>query len=314
MSTAHVLKPGLLTTVQDRGRWGLQAYGVSVAGPMDPWSHRVANAIVGNDPDASTLEVTLVGPELEFDDDRVVAVAGAEFELTVSGTAVSCERSFIVPRAATLRFGKRIKGTRAYLSLAGGIHVPQTLGSRSTHVVTGIGGLNGRALRAGDCLPLGIARNAVRAGRVVSRLAEMPSPETIIRILPGPQADRFEPDALEILQSAPYTVAVDSDRMAFRLEGPTLKHSRGADVISDATPLGALQVPASGKPILLMADRQTTGGYPKLATVISADICRAGQLAPGDRLSFVLCSQKEAIAALIAQERALMALEAPLAS
>jgi antagonist of KipI len=313
MSTVHVLKPGLLTTVQDRGRWGLQAYGVSVAGPMDPCSHRVANAIVGNDPDAAALEVTFVGPELRFDDERVVAVAGAEFELTVDGDPVSCAWSFLVPRGATLRFGPRINGTRAYVGVAGGIDLPPTLGSRATHVVTGVGGLDGRPLRVGDRLPLGRPPSLVEqtraSARRVPRLGMLASAETSIRILPGPQADRFASDALAMLQSAPYTVGIASDRMGFRLEGPALAHSRGADIISDATPLGALQVPASGRPILLMADRQTTGGYPKIATVISADISRAGQLGPGSRLSFVVCSPGEAMAALIAQERALMALE-----
>jgi antagonist of KipI len=315
MSTVRVLKPGLLTTVQDRGRWGLQAFGVSVAGPMDPCSHRVANAIVGNDPDAAALEVTLVGPALQFDDERVVAVAGAEFELTLNGAPVSCNTSFVVPSGATLRFGQRIKGTRAYLGVAGGIDVPPTLGSRSTHVVTKIGGLNGRQLRAGDQLPLGrppsLAEQTRSSARRVPRFDVAGAAEPPIRILPGPQADRFASDALELLQSAPYTVGSASDRMGFRLEGPALTHSRGADIISDATPLGALQVPASGRPILLMADRQTTGGYPKIATVISADISRAGQLGPGHRLSFVVCSPREAMAALIAQERALMALEGP---
>ena len=147
--------------------------------------------------------------------------------------------------------------------------------------------------------------------KMVPRIVPMPSDRTRIRVLPGPQLERFVEGSLQTLQSAPYTVAVTSDRMGFRLEGPALTHSRGADIISDATPLGALQVPASGLPILLMADRPTTGGYPKVATVISADIGTAGQLGPGDRLSFVVCSPKEALAALIAQERAVMALDRP---
>ncbi len=313
MGALHVLKPGLLTTIQDRGRWGLQSRGVPVAGPMDPCAHRVANAIVGNNPDAATLEVTLLGPELEFEDQRLVAVAGAEFELTVDGQSAPQATSFVVGAGGKLRFGRRIRGTRAYVAIAGGVAVAPTLGSRATHLVSAMGGLDGRALKAGDCLPLGEwdARRPFVADRPVRSITPIATGDAQIRVLPGPQLECFAEDALATLQSRPYTVGVKSDRMAFRLEGARLRHSRGADTISDATPIGSLQVPASGLPILLMADRQTTGGYPKLATVISADIGAAGQLGPGDTLSFVVCSPRDAMAALIVQERALMAIEGP---
>jgi biotin-dependent carboxylase-like uncharacterized protein len=306
----RVIKPGMLTTIQDRGRWGLQACGVPVAGPMDPCSHRLANAIVGNKADAATLEVTLLGPELEFEDERVLAVAGAEFELTVDGRTAPHTAPFIVSAGATLRFGSRIRGARAYLAVAGGVAVPPTLGSRATHLISGMGGLDGRPLRAGDLVPLGERpTHAPLVDRAVAAVTPLPDGDARIRVLPGPQAGYFGDDALETLQSGPYAIGGKSDRMGFRLEGPILKHTHGADIISDATPLGVLQVPASGQPILLMADRQTTGGYPKLATVISADISVAGQLGPGDTIAFVVCSPREAIAALIAQERMLMALE-----
>jgi antagonist of KipI len=306
----RVIKAGMLTTIQDRGRWGLQSRGVPVAGPMDPGSHRVANAIVGNRGDAATLEVTLLGPELEFEDERVLAVAGAEFELTVDGRSAPHRAPFIVSAGATLRFGSRIRGARAYLAVSGGVAVPPILGSRATHLISGMGGLDGRPLMAGDLVPLGERPvHAVLADHAVPAVTPMPDGHARIRLMPGPQVEYFVADALETLQSAPYLVGGKSDRMGFRLEGPELKHARGADIISDATPLGVLQVPASGQPILLMADRQTSGGYPKLATVISADIGVAGQLGPGDSISFVVCSPREAVAALIAQERVLMALE-----
>lgn len=310
MACVHVVRPGLLTTVQDAGRWGLQAFGVSVAGPMDPCSLRVANAAVGNRPDAAALEITLVGPELEFPDERIVAVAGAEFEITLDGHRTPCGQSFTVAPGARVRFGSRTSGTRAYLAVSGGFDVPLALGSRATHLVTGIGGLDGRALRAGDRLPLAQPpRHTTRPPAAVPRIVAMPGETARIRILPGPQVDYFVDGSLEELQSTIYEVAITSDRMAFRLEGAPLTHARGADIISDATPLGALQVPASGQPILLMADRQTTGGYPKIATVISADIGIAGQLGPGNRVSFIACTPADAMTALIAQERALMALE-----
>jgi antagonist of KipI len=309
--SVRVIKPGMLTTVQDRGRWGYQSRGVPVAGPMDPVSHRVANALVGNDPGAATLEITLLGPELEFTGERTAASAGAEFELTVDGRAVPSHAAFVVPAGARLHFGRRRTGARAYLAVAGGIAVPPVLGSRATHVISGMGGLDGRPLRAGDRLPLGAATaRAASLAAVRAPLFPLPQGQARLRILPGPQDDRFVPGALDALCAQPYTVAGNSDRMGFRLQGPTLVHQGGADIISDATPLGTLQVPASGQPILLMADRQTTGGYPKIATVIAADLPLAGQLAPADAVTFARCSMREALAALIATEQALLRLEA----
>jgi antagonist of KipI len=240
-----------------------------------------------------------------------VAVAGAEFELSLDGRSVPSNAPFIVATGSRLRFGARRLGARAYLAVSGGIAVPPTLGSRSTHLVSAMGGLNGRALAAGARLPLGEPPLGQRTA-LAPQTAVVPLPEghARLRVLPGPQVEYFSADALDVLQAAPYAVAQSSDRMGFRLEGARLSHARGADIISDATPLGVLQVPASGQPILLMADRQTTGGYPKIATVIAADMAVAGQLAPGDTITFVVCTPLEAMAALIGQERALMAVEA----
>jgi len=306
-----IIKSGMLTTIQDRGRWGFQSRGVPVAGPMDPLSHRLANILVGNAADAAALEVTLLGPEIEFEDERVVAVAGAEFELALDGRAAPVNAPFVVAAGSRLVFGVRRRGARAYVAVAGGIDNPLVLGSRSTHVTSALGGLDGRPLRAGDRLPLGRAESSSRAATPLpDPIVDLPGSRARLRILPGPQADYFAPDALDALQSEPYTIGQNSDRMGFRLQGAALAHARGADIISDATPLGTLQVPASGQPILLMADRQTTGGYPKIATVITADMPIAGQLGPGDEIAFGVCSMREAMAALIAQERALLRLDA----
>jgi antagonist of KipI len=275
---------------------------------MDPVSHRLANALVGNDRGAALLEVTLVGPELEFEDERLVAIAGAEFESWLDGRPAPSRAPFIVSAGSHLRFGARQLGARAYLAVSGGIAVPPVLGSRSTHVLSGMGGADGRALLAGDRLPLGVRSRLSRAALPLTARESRPVPHATVRVLAGPQVEYFAPGALDVLQSAPYVIAQNSDRMGFRLEGPPLTHSRGADIVSDATPLGVLQVPASGQPILLMADRQTTGGYPKIATVIAADLAIAGQLAPADTIRFVVCTAREALSALIAQERALMAL------
>ena len=310
IAVVRVIKPGMLTTIQDAGRWGFQSRGVPVAGPMDPVSHRVANALVGNSRDAALLEVTLLGPELEFDDERLVAVAGAEFELLLDGRLVPSHAPFTVAAGSHLLFGERRRGVRAYLAVSGGIAVAPTFGSRSTHLVSAMGGLGGRALLAGDRLPLGDpSRSQGMALAPQNAVVALPDHHATVRVLSGPQVEHFAPAALDGLQSAPYLVSHSSDRMGFRLEGARLTHARGADIISDATPLGVLQVPASGQPILLMADRQTTGGYPKIATVIAADMTIAGQLAPADTITFVVCTPHDALTALIAQERALMTLE-----
>ena len=344
MAHLQILRPGLLTTVQDRGRWGFQSRGVPVAGPMDPRAHRLANGLVGNDAGAATLEITLIGPEIAFEDVRLVAVVGADFSLTLDDRARQVNTTFAVAPGSRLRFGARTRGSRAYLAVAGGVAVAPALGSRATHLLSRMGGFDGRALVAGDAVPLGDVRMDIRlkpdpTNANVSTNANVPAnanaeirlepgatnesvhtsrsellvlPQAghaTVRVLAGPQHDRFVDEALDMLQSSPYAIAIDSDRMGFRLQGPPLRHRSDANIISDATPLGALQVPASEQPVLLMADRQTTGGYPKLATVISADVGIAGQLGPGDRISFKVCSPKEAMAALIAQERALMAVE-----
>jgi len=310
-AVVDVLLPGLHTTVQDLGRWGHQAEGISVSGPMDPFSHRLANALVGNPRSAALLEVTLSGPALQFHDERRIAVAGASFDLSVDGHAVQASTCVTVFAGSVLRVGARRHGARAYVAVSGGFDVALLLGSRATHVGTGMGGWHGRALSRGDRLPLGMATVAPRRridGANALALAPVDGPR-VVRVLAGPQDDRFDAAALESLVSAPYHVSVDSDRVGYRLEGARLAHRAGADIISDATPVGTLQVPLSGQPVLLMADRQTTGGYPKLATVISADIGVAGQAAPGDWLRFRMCSQIEACAALVALERRLLAVE-----
>lgn len=311
----EVLAPGMLTTVQDRGRSGLQHLGVPVSGAMDPFSYRLANALAGNARDVATLEVTLTGPALRFHDARIVAVAGAWFELTLDEQPVPMATPLQVTPGATLRFGARRRGARAYVAVSGGVDVPSVFGSRATHLTTAMGGWQGRALARGDRLPLGAAPPSVRAfpvgqdvnARVVALGAA--SDPWHVRVLAGPQDDLFVDGALESLTTNPYHVSVDADRVGFRLEGARLAHRAVADIISDATPAGSLQVPASGLPVLLMADRQTTGGYAKLATVIFADLGVAAQAAPGDCLQFHLVDRAVALRALVAREQFLLAME-----
>jgi antagonist of KipI len=301
----------LHTTVQDLGRWGFQALGVPVAGAMDPFSHRFANALLGNPRNAATLEITLIGPDLEFEGDCFAAVAGAEFGVTIDGAAVPHAHPFKVSSKSTMRFGARSHGARAYLAVDGGFDVPLVLASRSTHVPSGIGGWEGRSLRKGDRIPIAPAeRSSLTFAHPTTHALDTVIHAPVVRVLSGPDRHRFVDDALDALQGARYTIAPDSDRMGFRLHGPGLQHSHGADMISDVTPVGTVQVPGSGQPILLMADRQTAGGYPRIATMISADLGIAGQLAPGDALAFRICTPADALSALIAQENALLALEA----
>jgi antagonist of KipI len=312
MSELLVISPGLLTTVQDLGRWGYQSSGVPVAGPMDPYAHRFANTLVGNAADAAALEITLAGPVLQCDDERLAAVAGAEFELMVDERPVPMHTAVALRPRARLAFGRRRRGARAYLALSGGIDVPRVLGSRATHLASTMGGHHGRMVRAGDRLPLGPAPSRPahygHPDTIETRVpAEAAAGQARLRILPSHKQEWFAADALDRLQESAYTIDARSDRMGFRLVGPPVARVSAAEMISDATVMGALQVPLSGEPILLMADRQTTGGYPTIATVISADLGVAGQLAPGDSVSFTVCSRAEAFSALIARERVLMA-------
>jgi antagonist of KipI len=304
--TASILvhRPGLLTTVQDLGRWGYQASGVPVAGPMDSYSHRLANLLVHNPPEAAALEVTLIGPDLEFDAPSHVAICGAEFDVTLDGQSVPAATSVRVPRGARLQFGRRRAGARAYLAVAGGIRTTPVLGSRATHVVSGMGGCDGRALVAGDRLPFEACADAIGIRR--APIMTLPNGRARLRILEGPQAAWFTPEAIHTIASISFRISPRSNRMGYRLDGPPLARGREHEPISEPLTFGAIQVPAAGAPILLMADRQTAGGYPKIGVVIAADWPVAGQLAPGDAVEFAWCTRREAATALIARERPLL--------
>ena len=298
-----VVKPGMLTTVQDTGRPGFQGLGVPVSGPMDAYSHRLANQVLGNDAKAAALEITLLGPELIADGDLTCAISGAEISCTVDGVTAPFNAPFEVASGARLRFGGRGRGTRMTLAVRGGFDLPLTLGSRATHLVSRMGPFGGRALRAGDVLP--VTRSAVIAPQIVGRPLDLPSGGARLRVVAAAHRERFTDDAWGLLLREKFFVSPQSNRMGYRLEGPALAHVSGADMLSEAMPIGAIQVPASGQPILLMAERQTTGGYPTIANVITADLPIAGQLAPGDWIAFDHVSHADAVAALRARESAL---------
>ena len=298
-----VVRPGMLTTVQDLGRWGHQSVGVPVAGPMDWYSHRLANHRVGNPPTAAALEITLMGPEVVAEAELTCAVAGAHFDVRVNGAAIDSARLFALGAGDRVRFGERRRGARATLAVAHGFDLPLVLGSRATSLISRMGPFGGRALRTGDRLPIseGSHKSPVPTGQPL----DLPSGGARLRVIVGPHDDRFTDGALRAFTGGRYIVTPDSNRMGYRLSGPTLERQDASELLSDATPVGSLQVPSSGLPILLMADRQTTGGYPKIATVITADLPLAGQLAPGDWIEFVPCSPNEALVALREREAGL---------
>lgn len=305
MGALQIVKPGLLTTVQDLGRYGHQAAGVPVAGPMDAFSHRLANQLAGNEPDAATLEITLIGPEMIVEADTTMAIAGAHFEATCDDRPVAMGESFGVRAGQRLKFGRLVEGARAYLAVAGGVQTPPVLGSRATHLVSRMGGHEGRALVAGDRVPVSLAPGP-RPPRKSAGLTLPTKRRALLRVVAGPQDDWFNADALKAIAGVSFRVSPRSNRMGYRLEGPPLARAREGELISEPVGIGAIQVPSAGEPILLMADRQTAGGYPKIGHVISADLPLAGQLAPGDFIEFVICSRQEAITALIARERPLL--------
>jgi biotin-dependent carboxylase-like uncharacterized protein len=305
----------MLTTVQDLGRRGYQGLGVPVSGPMDTYSHRLANQALGNDPMAAALEITLLGPELEADGELVCAIAGAEIEVSVDGVAVPRHRPFHMPAGSRIRCGARGKGTRLTLAVQGGFDLPPTFGSRATHLVSRMGPFGGRPLRAGDRLPIASQGSRGSQGSQGSRGSQgsqgspmpldLPEGGADVRVVAAAHRERFTDEAWRLLVAERFTVSPQSNRMGYRLEGPVLGHVGAADILSEAMPIGALQVPASGQPILLMAERQTTGGYATIANVITADLPVAGQLAPGDWIAFTPVTHAEAIAALRVREAAL---------
>jgi antagonist of KipI len=274
---------------------------------MDSFSHRLANALVGNEASAATLEITLIGPELQFERACSIALAGADFDVVCAGRPLPIGMSLWLDDGARLHFGRRRAGARTYLAVAGGIQTPPLLGSRATHLVSAMGGLDGRALAANDVLPIHAGRAPVPPRRALG-LSLPPTGRARLRVLPGPQAEWFEPEAIRSLNSTSFRISPRSNRMGYRLEGPQLPRKRTDEPISEPLAFGAIQVPAAGEPILLMADRQTAGGYPKIGCVIAADLPIAGQLAPGDFIEFDVCGRQQAAAALIARERPLLRL------
>nr|WP_263324714.1 biotin-dependent carboxyltransferase family protein [Neobacillus sp. Marseille-Q6967] len=279
-----VLKPGLQTTVQDLGRYGFQRYGISPSGAMDTYSLQMANLLTGNPLEEAGLEVTLIGPRFELLSDCSLAICGGNLSPEINGKSVPMWKSVKVREGDVLTFGKCVNGARAYIGFSGGIEVPIVLGSKSTFLNGGFGGYKGRALEAGDVLygnPVTV-RNRFLHPDLVPHFEN----DLTVKVVLGPHVEKFTPETIEVFLTDEYTITPQSNRMGYQLNGPKLEHRARADIISDPIPFGGIQVPASGQPIILMAERQTTGGYTRIATVISDDLPKLAQAKPGDRLKF----------------------------
>jgi biotin-dependent carboxylase-like uncharacterized protein len=280
----EVIEPGLLTTVQDLGRHGYQRFGVPVGGAMDAFALRAANGLVGNPWDAAGLEMTVLGPRLRLPHGCLVAVTGADLGLRIGGREAPLWTAIRARAGSTVEYAGLRSGCRAYLAVAGGIAVPPVMGSRATYLEAGLGGYQGRALRAGDVLPIGewsLEAASWPGQRVPEGVIPCYAQSVTVRVVLGPQDDHFSRRGLETFLSSAYRVSSASNRTGYRLAGPAVEHRASADIVSDGIPLGSIQVPADGQPILMMADRPTTGGYAKIATVASADIPLLAQLLPG---------------------------------
>jgi antagonist of KipI len=299
----RVVDPGAFTTVQDLGRPGYSAAGVPPSGAMDAFAFRAANLLAGNPDDASALEITMSGPRLGFEAGAIVAFAGAPFEVILDGEPAPYGASFAVAAGSTLEFGRAPRGLRAYLAVRGGIEVPSVLGSSSTLAAAGIGGWLGRALAAGDYLRTGASATDAPLRRLAAD--PFPVPDEPVRAVAGPQNDAFTPYGHKTFFGKEFTVSPRSDRAGVRLQGTPIVHAGPADLDPEGVVTGAVQVPGDGMPIVLGPDRPVTGGYVKIATVITADLGRIAQARPGDELRFVEVDVAYARAAWRARESAL---------
>lgn len=294
----HVIKPGLLTTVQDLGRNGFAHLGLSPAGAADSVSFRVANLLVGNPPNTPALEITLVGPTLEFDAATTVAISGAQ-----TSTSVVLNQSFDVAPGDKIAIGSLLDGARAYLAVRGGIAVPSVMNSCSTFLPAKLGGFEGRALRAGDYVAIGQKAIGVGKRRPSALLEELSrTSQGPLRVTPSLQHDWFGEDEAHSLAEQAFTVNDASNRSGVRLRGEPIFPQVKRELLTEGIALGAVQIPPDGQPIILFVDQQTTGGYPKIANVIAADLWQVGQLRPRDKLRFHFVTNSEAVEALQRQE------------
>lgn len=317
----RILKPGLLTTIQDLGRYGFQKNGMIASGAMDPLAHRIANILVGNEETDPTLEITMLGPTIEFQQDALIAICGGDLSPKIGEKPVELWRPLFIKKGTILHFTSCKTGCRAYLAVAGSFKIPSIMNSYSTYLRAGIGGYNGRALTKGDQINLGPTSqlssrilssfseknnpsNIIHAGWTISQ-AIIPSyrPKPIIRVMQGRQYHLFKKYSQTKFFTEQYKITPQSDRMGYRLNGPTLALIQEEEMISEAVTFGTIQVPGDGQPIILLADRQTTGGYPKIAQIATVDLPLIAQAKPGDSITFMEITQAEAQLLFLSREK-----------
>ncbi len=305
MSSLVVESPGLLTTVQDFGRVGYGPLGISASGAADPIALRLGNLVLGNEAGASGLEMTLLGGTFSFPEGAIAALTGADFGATIDGHSVEMWTPLTIPPGAKLVLGPTRNFARGYLTVAGGIQVTPFLGSASTHLLSGLGGYEGRALQTGDALPLGTPAKKILNQRISQTVLLTLKPRRVLRVTEGPQINQFSEEARQIFFRSIFRVSETSDRLGLRLEGHSIQSTLPGETITEGAPLGAIQVTPSGQPIILFVEQQTTGGYPKIANVIGVDLHRVGQLRPRVEIRFERTSLAVARSLWLEQERLL---------
>lgn len=305
---------GFLTTVQDMGRTGYQESGMSVSGVMDPRSAALANLLVGNEENEAVLEITLMGPMMQFTEDNIIALTGGNLGAKLNGKEFPMYQAVLVRKGDSMSFSGMFGGSRAYLAVAGGLDVPVVMGSKSTNLKSKIGGYQGRKLGSGDAIAFAAPKTTLpNMGKRKLTPEDFTATEQVIRVVLGPQDDCFTKQGIETFFSEPYTYTNESDRMGCRLEGKVIEHKNGGDIITDGIVFGAIQVPSHGNPIIMMADHQTTGGYTKIGTVVSVDLPKVAQSRPGSKVKFQRVSVEEAQALYLAQKKEFAALKEELA-
>ncbi len=310
MTSIRVMNPGMYTTVQDLGRTGYQQYGMPISGSMDHFAHRVANLLVGNAQNEAVLEMTIMGGTYSFEEDVFVAITGADMNPKLNGKRqIGMWRSVYLKKGDQITFGAAKEGCRSYLAAAGGFDVPLVMGSKSTYARGKLGGLNGRQINKADLLSINQSGKSQEdlIGRFVhARNIPVYEKEVVLRVVLGPQEDLFTRKGIADFFSSAYGVSKDFDRMGYRLEGKVIEHDSSADIISDGIVKGAVQVPGHGNPIIMLADCQTTGGYTKIAHVITTDLWKVAQLKTGDSIRFKAVDVSEAHEILKMQEQTII--------
>ncbi len=302
----RIQNPGLFTTVQDLGRHGYRRNGLPAAGAMDRYALSVANLMIGNEVSAAGLECTLLGPSIAFEGVGIAAITGGDLGAQLNGQPLAPWTSFVVNDGDLLSFTAPISGCRAYLAIGGGLDLPEVLGGRATYIRGAVGGLKGRALQKGDLLSAGQTNPGWKwTGELPAEWRRGYGPKATARVVLGPQDDYFTPETIAEFLSAEFEVTKEADRMGYRLAGPKLTHREKKEIVSDGVLPGAIQIPGHGQPIVLLADAQTAGGYPKIAAVIETDLAAFAQARPGDRIRFAEASLDDAVEAMRLQAQQL---------